>query len=232
MMRSANLRATSWQAHSLIVWALSLLTLLAAGFAGAADAEALGTLKCHGKAATIITTNKGQPFGPGRDVVDGTRGRDVIVTLGGRDEVYGDGGNDLICTGGGNDYVYGGDGDDRIWGGGGKDYIVGSDGDDRIWGGGGDDYSPGIQKKNPGRNGRLVGGSGDDRLYGGNGRDLLRGNEGDDRMYGEAGADDLDGGADTDLCSGGGGFDRGSECESLQGINDSSWAPLGRIVPG
>jgi hypothetical protein len=51
-------------------------------------------------------------------------------------------------------------------------------------------------------------------------------------MYGEEDDDDLDGGADKDLCSGGSGFDRGSECERLKGIDDPNWAPVGRIVLG
>ncbi len=227
MMRSAN---DTQQAARPLLLLMSLFTLIVGLAATAAPAQA-ARLTCNGKPATITTNDDGDPVGPGKDEISGTRGRDVIVTLGGRDTVFGNGGADLICLGGGNDYSWGDAGDDRIWGGGGIDYMVGSTGDDRIWGGGGDDYSPGIQNKKPGKNGRLVGGPGDDRLFGGRGADLLRGNEGKDRMLGEQGDDDLDGGAHNDRCAGGSGFDRGSECEQMSGINDTSWFPVGRVLP-
>jgi Ca2+-binding RTX toxin-like protein len=202
------------------------LLVVPAGPGAAAD-----RLRCKGKAATITEDNRGNPIDNDRDYISGTRRADVIVSLGGNDEIYSGGGNDLICTGGGNDYVFSDSGDDRIYGGDGIDYLVAYTGNDDIYGGDGDDWSPGVQNKKPGRNGRLVGANGDDRIFGGDGRDLLRGNSGDDEMYGEEGDDDLDGGGDTDLCSGGKDFDRGSECERLSGIDDPGWTPSGRLSP-
>ena len=38
---------------------------------------------------------------------------------------------------------------------------------------------------------------------------------------------DLDGGGQQVLCSGGSGFDRGSERERLTGIDDPTWMPSG-----
>lgn len=207
--------------------ALAAAVLLTAPGTGAAPSG----MTCKGKRATITENDRGNPIDNGRDYISGTRRADVIVSLGGNDEIYGGGGDDLICTGGGNDYVFSDSGDDRIYGGDGIDYLVAYTGNDDIYGGDGDDWSPGVQNKKPGRNGRLVGANGDDRIFGGGGRDLLRGNSGDDEMYGEEGDDDLDGGGDTDLCSGGKDFDRGSECERLSGIDDPGWTSSGRLSP-
>ena len=212
--------------------ALALVSLLVAAavllVAAPAPGLAPGGLKCKGKAATITETSKGKPIGNGDDTIFGTRKADVIVSLGGKDEISSGGGDDLICTGGGNDSVFSDTGNDRIYGGDGIDYLVAYTGDDRIYGGDGDDWSPGLQNKKPGRNGRLVGANGDDKIFGGDGKDLLRGNSGEDGLYGEEDDDDLDGGGDVDLCSGGKGFDRGSECEQLSGVDDPGWTPTGR----
>jgi hypothetical protein len=196
-----------------------------------ARSEAASELRCKGKEATITENVGGRPISGKRDRISGTNRADVIVSLAGKDKVFAGGGNDLICTGPGNDYVYADRGKDRVYGQGGKDYLLGAEGNDRIYGGPGDDWSPGVQNKRPGRNGRLVGSTGNDLIKGGGGRDLLRGNEGDDDMYGQKGDDDLDGGDDRDFCSGGSGFDRGSECERRSGIDDPSWMPVGRIAP-
>lgn len=74
----------------------------------------LRTVRCFGKAATIVGTS-------GPDRIRGTRRADVIVTLGGNDRVRGRGGKDRICGGKGRDRLAGGAGDDRINGGPGRD---------------------------------------------------------------------------------------------------------------
>ena len=187
-----------------VALATASLSVIAAVLLGAAQAPGLapGGPKCKGKAATITKNDNGKSIGNGNDSISGTQRADVIVSLGGKDEVFSGGGDDLICTGGGNDYVVSDTGDDRIYGGDGIDYLVAYTGDDRIYGGDGDDWSPGVQNKKPGRNGRLVGANGDDKIFGG--------------------------GGDVDLCSGGKGFDRGSECEQLSGVDDPGWTPSGR----
>src|SRR4051812_35894731 len=66
--------------------------------------------KCFGKEATKVG-------GPTADTINGTNGKDVIVSLDGGDSVDGKGGNDLICTGQGADGADGGPGNDKINGG-------------------------------------------------------------------------------------------------------------------
>lgn len=55
-------------------------------------------LRCAGRLATIVGTGRA-------DVLRGTRGRDVIVALGGNDRILGLGKGDFICAGRGNDVI-------------------------------------------------------------------------------------------------------------------------------
>jgi Ca2+-binding RTX toxin-like protein len=129
---------------------------------------------CLGKRATIVGTNRD----PRRTIeLKGTRGNDVIVSLGGSDNIYARGGDDLICAGGGDDYIEGGPGNDKIKGGDGTDDIQGGGGHDSIWAG------PGVAEELFGQRGndRLFGGAGDaDTLFGGPGDDVMTGGEGRD----------------------------------------------------
>jgi hypothetical protein len=115
---------------------------------------------CDGREVTI-------PGGPGRDVLQGTAGRDVIAGFEGDDVIRGLGGRDQIC---------GGSGRDRIFGGGGADLLRGQEGSDRVFGGKGADRLVG-----EGGRDALFGGRGADRLNGGLGLDLLEGGLGRDR---------------------------------------------------
>jgi hemolysin type calcium-binding protein len=97
--------------------------------------DAIGTdrpkrLRCGKRVATLVGT-------PGRDVLRGSSGPDVIATGGGRDLVRGGRGADRICTGAGRDVLRGGPG---------RDTLVGGRGADRIWGGGGRDRCPGAAR--------------------------------------------------------------------------------------
>jgi hypothetical protein len=61
---------------------------------------ASAALRCFGKRATIVGTNRDER----RPVeLKGTRGNDVIIGLGGIDYIDARGGDDLICAGGGDD---------------------------------------------------------------------------------------------------------------------------------
>jgi uncharacterized delta-60 repeat protein len=117
------------------------------------------TLRCAGKRATVIGTNR-------KNRLKGTKRADVIAGLGGNDKIDGRGGNDVICAGDGNDSVAGGDGKDRLYGQNGKDTLKGGTGNDS-----------------------LDGGSGNDKLYGQSGKDTLRGRAGHDRLAGGPGKD-------------------------------------------
>jgi len=77
------------------------------------------TPKCNGRDATRIGTND-------NDIIRGSYGDDVIVSLGGNDIVYGMSGNDVIC---------GGDGNDRLYGNSGNDILIGQEGFDSVNGG-------------------------------------------------------------------------------------------------
>jgi uncharacterized delta-60 repeat protein len=134
-------------------------------------------LRCQGKRATVIGTNK-------RNRLKGTRRADVIVSLGGNDSIDGKGGNDLICAGDGNDKVSGGDGNDRVYAGNGNDTVSGGNGKDRVAGQNGKD--------------KLRGGPGNDSLDGGSGNDKLYGQAGKDTLLGRTGKDALAGGPGTD----------------------------------
>lgn len=81
--------------------------------------------------------------GPGDDVLEGSRGRDLL---------RGGDGQDRIAGGGGPDLVEGGAGADRLHGGRDEDRVEGGSGDDRVWGDGGED--------------QMRGGYGNDRLNG------------------------------------------------------------------
>jgi hypothetical protein len=81
------------------------------------------TNECFGKKPTIIGTD-------GDDTLEGSTGKDVIVTLGGKDSVKGRAGKDRICTDGAKDELAGGKGDDRLEGGKRKDICKGGKGDD------------------------------------------------------------------------------------------------------
>jgi len=91
------------------------LALLCTGLATGAGSAGKGM--CRGKAVTITEDRKGDPIGPGKDVVLGTRGRDVVNLAGGDDKFYGDAGNDIACAGPGEDLLLGGDDDDAMFGG-------------------------------------------------------------------------------------------------------------------
>lgn len=82
---------------------------------------------CHGRTPTIVGT-------PGDDQLEGTEGRDVILTGDGADHVLGNGGRDLICLGAGNDFAEGGQGNDRIRAGAGDDYLADTVGYDQLTG--------------------------------------------------------------------------------------------------
>ena len=68
------------------------------------------------------------------ETIRGSKGKDVIATLGGNDRILGGGKRDLICGGTGSDRILGGGGDDRIDGGAGGDRCDGANGRDRFQG--------------------------------------------------------------------------------------------------
>ncbi|MCD4532984.1 calcium-binding protein [Nocardioides sp. cx-169] len=136
------------------VWLVLLMALTPLAWGPVADAapgggserpgsERPGARWCAGERATIVGKNSGN------GVLEGTAGRDVIVTDGAR-ITRGRGGNDLICVAGGRwseRQVAGGAGNDRIlvnqkrahlriWPGPGNDVVRGGAGPERIlqWG--------------------------------------------------------------------------------------------------
>jgi Tol biopolymer transport system component len=151
--------------------------------------------KCATRIATIIGT-------PGRDVLKGTKHKDVILALGGNDKIESFSESDTICAGagkdvvnagpsgemGGSDLVLGGPGSDRIKlgaelatakGGAGNDLLIGSKGGDSLFGGPGNDILRGLSNP-PYNTDFLYGGPGNDRIYGGPGPNYIRGGPGQD----------------------------------------------------
>lgn len=153
-------------------------------------------LRCAGRVATIIGT-------PARDVLKGSKRKDVVVALGGDDRISTFTRADVVCAGAGRDRVDAGDNGE----GGGFDLVRGGPGGDRIvlgpelghaFGEGGNDV--------------LIGSKGGDNIYGGPGDDLIRGGPnpffntdflfggpGDDRIYGGPGPNEIEGGPGRDL---------------------------------
>ncbi len=99
--------------------------------------------------------------GRGRDHLEGTVGRDVLVGGSGRDFLDGSGGADRLIGGSGPDLLRGADGNDVLRGGRGNDRLLGGEGRDNLQGQAGKD--------------RLYGGQARDHADGGPGRkDLCR----------------------------------------------------------
>jgi Ca2+-binding RTX toxin-like protein len=173
--------------------------------------------RCFGEVATIVRNND-------PNTINGTNGRDVIVSRGGGDTINAEAGNDLICSGEGNDRVEGDEGRDKINGGADSDTfdggLEGGDGPDKILGAGGNDeissQFAGISfLGNPDEDGNLlVGGTGADTLTGERGKDEIKGGAGDDegrpgaardKVFGNGGDDyiDTEDGGTIDVVDGG-----------------------------
>lgn len=162
--------------------------------------------------------------GGGNDVILGTSGPDLILSLTGADSINGNGGSDTIFSGNGNDTINGGDGadslngqngNDSVSGDEGNDLVVGGAGVDTLKGGAGNDFVTGQTEA-----GLLIGGDGNDTLQGNSANDTLNGEAGDDRLYGLLGNDVLIGGDGVDSLLGASGndsLDGGSGNDTLQG---------------
>ena len=125
--------------------------------------------------------------------VTGTAGNDTIDCGGANPgkTVNGNGGNDTITGTAFADVINGGDGNDTMTGAIGDDALNGGLGDDTMTGSAGNDT--------------LNGGVGNDTLNGGTGTDILSGDAGNDSLTGppnDQSVDDVNGGADTDVCQG------------------------------
>jgi TolB protein len=85
--------------------------------------EAVPTLRCGRRKATIIGTRRSETLrgGPGRDVIAGLAGRDRLVGLGAGDYLCGGAGRDRLLGAGGRDHLLGGKGLDALRGGPGRD---------------------------------------------------------------------------------------------------------------
>ncbi|HET7120526.1 MAG TPA: hypothetical protein VFI17_04660 [Solirubrobacterales bacterium] len=152
--------------------------------------------KCAGRVATQIGT-------PGRDVIKGTKRKDVVIALGGDDRIKTYSQGDVICAGAGRDTIDAGDNGeggsaDLVHGGPGADHIVLGPELGKAYGDAGNDV--------------LIGSKGGDELLGGPGNDLLRGGPnpyynsdflfggpGNDRLYGGPGDNELVGGPGRDI---------------------------------
>ncbi len=151
---------------------------------------------CHGRVATIVGT-------PGRDVLRGTKHKDVVVALGGDDKIKTFTEGDVICAGPGNDEINAGDtGEngpgDQVYGGPGNDTIKLGPELSTARGEGGNDLLIGSKGGD-----ELIGGAGNDTLYGGPNppynTDFLFGGPGNDKLYGGPGVNSLNGGPGRDV---------------------------------
>ncbi|SDE59324.1 hypothetical protein [Ruegeria marina] len=131
--------------------------------------------------------------GDGLDTVRGWGGDDTLFGGSDPDLLLGGAGNDALLGFGGRDTLYGGDGDDTLLGGGWADLLGGGDGNDSLGGDGGADT--------------IYTARGDDTAEGGDGNDTLGGSWGNDSLSGGAGEDQLWGSYDHDRLDGGDGND-------------------------
>jgi Ca2+-binding RTX toxin-like protein len=167
--------------------------------------------------------------GAGNDKIFGGDGNDTMYGEGGADrlegqndddrmyggiavdKLYGGSGNDWMHAGtsnddmdgnAGNDVAYGGDGFDNVRGGDGEDRLFGDAGDDDLFGNAGNDVLSGGAN-----NDDCLGGDGNDVITGGTGNDVLSGEAGNDFIADTSGTNTIDGGPNTDSCT-------GTNCES------------------
>ena len=200
---------------------LGVLGVLASAPAAVA-APMLGEL-CLGEPATVVGTD-------GRETINGTGNREVIIAGDGNDTINGNGGEDVICAGDSDtqrendqfddDIVRGGEDRDRINGGFGNDLIDGRGGNDELLGDDGTEPSGFVSTAD-----KIDGGDGDDLLRGGGDQDILRGQNGADQIEAQAGSqafiDVVIGGSDRDKCNADDDDDV-SECEDGSGQNLTS----------
>src|SRR5215213_9087572 len=95
--------------HATTLTVLSVVGLLAA------SSSAYGAPQCLGKTATIVGTDASF------EIIEGTRGDDVIVGMDGSDIIHAKGGDDRVC---------GNEEGDTLHGDGGADRLAGNDGSD------------------------------------------------------------------------------------------------------
>ena len=151
-----------------------------------------GTVIDFGGASTVLV----EGVTPDQ-LIGGSAGRAVNVTIDGGDLTVGPSGRDLGSIvrdlAEGNDLLSGGLKNDTFDGGAGDDVIRGQMGHDYLKGGEGDDQLFGMRNKDT-----LEGGAGDDLLDGGRGNDRLDGGTGDDTLIGGGANDTLTGGEGSD----------------------------------
>jgi Ca2+-binding RTX toxin-like protein len=134
------------------------------------------------------------------NTINGGANNDKIYGLNGNDILRGAAGNDYIESGTGADFSHGDAGNDQVYGGPGADDVFGDDGQDHVDGGYGNDST----------------------INGGAGRDLVV------SVDGIAGNDDLNGGADVDVCifdAFGMNNDSFANCDNPIGVNTSNVGP-------
>ncbi len=131
--------------------------------------------------------------GPGDDTIFGFAGDDVIELSRGNNLVWGGDGDDTLRGGPGDDSMRGGQGDDLLYASEGNNDLRGGPGLDALHGGPGDDRLSGgpradILYGNAGNN-VLMGDAGADIIYGGSGNDTIMPGPGFDRLYSGSGPD-------------------------------------------
>ena len=144
------------------------------------------------------------------ETLNGTAGKDYIVTHAGGDTVFagdevdfvrGGTGADTLHGENGDDFLLGYDGTDTLYGGAGIDRIDGENGDDTLHGDAGNDF--------------VYGGWGDDLIHGGLGDDNVNGDKDNDTVFGDEGDDNVNGNDGNDILYG-----DGDGTETYQGGQD------------
>lgn len=187
----------------------------------ASDGLVTGTVGADLIDAAFVDIGDGDVISDQADLVFGLDGADTIIAGAGADTVQGGTGDDSLIGGAGDDSLVGGDGDDILVGGAGNDTLRGGGGTDSILGGGGNDLIYGGNEYDT-----ILAGAGDDTVWGNAGRDEVFLGNGDDlfedaAQHGDGhSADDVFGGAGSDLLNGRGGDDTlngGGQTDTLEG---------------
>ena len=162
---------------------------------------------------------------PGKDLLEGGAGVDIVCGFGGNDRLKGNAGNDYIVGGDGDDALHSADGDDVLIGGDGNDHLRPGTGANVLDGGTGNDtieygnLTAGVtvdlaaSTTTGGASDSLTrmecvdGTSLEDFLTGTSGANAFTGKGGNDTLTGLAGNDTLNGEAGNDVLNGGDGAD-------------------------
>ena len=190
---------------------------------------------------------------PGKDLLEGGAGVDIVCGFGGNDRLKGNAGNDYIVGGDGDDALHSADGDDILIGGDGNDHLRPETGSNVLDGGAGNDTieygnltagvavdlaagtTTGAATDSLTGMECVDGTNFDDFLTGTSGANAFTGKGGDDTLTGLGGNDTLNGEAENDILNGDDGIDTllpGSGANTVRGDAGTDTVSYATVTAG